>query len=181
MYLARLYEHRAAKGFSQAELAKRSGVARDAISKIETMRREAQAETVRKLAEALSVEVEDLIYSPEVEPPPWGKATGYLLTAARQESYEKEIALLERWADEADSAAARSIYEGYQAEAEFVRSLSEMDLSRMPRRSAAVIRSYMEVGGNLAAAGVTAPIGMARSLVRRLQGERKRDEKGEDA
>lgn len=175
MKLARLYEQRRRRGYSQAELAKRSGVARDAISKIETMRREAQGATARRLAEALGVEVEDLLYHAEVERPPWGKSTGYVLTAAEEEGgYVEYMALLERYAAETEGAS-RSMYETYQAEARFRRALSEMDLARLPGRSGALVRSYMELGGNLAAAGVTLPAGAAKSLVEALRRERKED------
>ena len=58
---------------SQEQLAERSGVARDTISKLETGRRKAYPVTVRKLAAGLDVEPRLLLggveYADEVEPP----------------------------------------------------------------------------------------------------------------
>ena len=58
---------------SQEQLAKRSGVARDTISKLETGRRKAYPMTVRKLAAGLDVEPRLLLggveYADEAEPP----------------------------------------------------------------------------------------------------------------
>ena len=58
---------------SQEQLAERSGVARDTISKLETGRRKAYPVTVRKLAAGLDVEPRLLLggveYADEAEPP----------------------------------------------------------------------------------------------------------------
>jgi transcriptional regulator with XRE-family HTH domain len=58
---------------SQEQLAERSGVARDTISKLETGRRKAYPVTVRKLAAGLDVEPRLLLggveYVDETEPP----------------------------------------------------------------------------------------------------------------
>ena len=58
---------------SQEQLAERSGVARDTISKLETGRRKAYPMTVRKLAAGLDVEPRLLLggveYADETEPP----------------------------------------------------------------------------------------------------------------
>ena len=58
---------------SQEQLAERSGVARDTISKLETGRRKAYPVTVRKLAAGLDVEPRLLMggveYADEAEPP----------------------------------------------------------------------------------------------------------------
>jgi transcriptional regulator with XRE-family HTH domain len=58
---------------SQEQLAERSGVARDTISKLETGRRKAYPVTVRKLAAGLDVEPRLLLggveYANEAEPP----------------------------------------------------------------------------------------------------------------
>lgn len=58
---------------SQEQLAERSGVARDTISKLETGRRKAYPMTVRKLAAGLDVEPRLLLggveYADEAEPP----------------------------------------------------------------------------------------------------------------
>ncbi len=58
---------------SQEQLAEKSGVARDTISKLETGRRKAYPVTVRKLAAGLDVEPRLLLggveYADETEPP----------------------------------------------------------------------------------------------------------------
>jgi transcriptional regulator with XRE-family HTH domain len=56
---------RALRGFNQSELAKASGVAQNTISEIETGHRRARPATLRKLAAALDVEVEDFYREPE--------------------------------------------------------------------------------------------------------------------
>jgi transcriptional regulator with XRE-family HTH domain len=57
---AKLRELRRRKMLSLRELEERSGVAFDNINKYENERREAQPRTVRRLAEALGVEPEEL-------------------------------------------------------------------------------------------------------------------------
>jgi transcriptional regulator with XRE-family HTH domain len=52
---------RVAKGLTQEELAENSGVGRDTIQKLETGKRPARLATVKKLADALGVEIEELI------------------------------------------------------------------------------------------------------------------------
>lgn len=54
-----LRELRRRKGLSQKDLAIKSGVGQDSISAIESGRHQARPSTLRKLAEALEVEVED--------------------------------------------------------------------------------------------------------------------------
>ncbi len=49
------------KGYSLGDLSERSGVDASMISKLENQRRGAQGRTVRKLANALGVETEDLV------------------------------------------------------------------------------------------------------------------------
>ena len=53
MQLRRL---RRARALSQRDLARLTGIAQDTISQLETGKREAQPRTIRRLAEALSVE-----------------------------------------------------------------------------------------------------------------------------
>jgi transcriptional regulator with XRE-family HTH domain len=74
MDLPRLRRVRQGAVMSQEELAERSGVARDTISKLETGRRGAYPSTIRKLAAGLEVQpqmlmggVEYLDEAPEVE------------------------------------------------------------------------------------------------------------------
>jgi transcriptional regulator with XRE-family HTH domain len=62
---ARLRELRRRKMLSLRELEERSGVAFDNINKLENERRSAQPRTVRKLAQALEVEPEELIKGEE--------------------------------------------------------------------------------------------------------------------
>lgn len=53
--------YRDLRGLTQAQLSERSGVSRVQIAEIEAQRRSGSVETVRKLAEALSIAVDDLI------------------------------------------------------------------------------------------------------------------------
>ena len=61
MQLSRLRDLREKRGMSQQDLSERSGVSRDGISHYENGTREARPSTARKLAEALEVEVQDLM------------------------------------------------------------------------------------------------------------------------
>ena len=56
MYLPHLRSFRRRAVMSQEQLAERSGVARDTISKLETGQRKAYPSTIRKLAAGLEVE-----------------------------------------------------------------------------------------------------------------------------
>jgi transcriptional regulator with XRE-family HTH domain len=56
-FAQRLRELREAAGLSQYELARRSGVSKQALSKLEKGERQPSWETVRKLARALDVSV----------------------------------------------------------------------------------------------------------------------------
>lgn len=53
--------YRDLRGFTQAQLSERSGVSRVQIAEIEAQRRTGSVETVKKLAAALSLPVDDLI------------------------------------------------------------------------------------------------------------------------
>jgi transcriptional regulator with XRE-family HTH domain len=59
-------EIRRRKGWSQQDLAKESGVGQDTISGIESGRHEPRPSTLRKLADALDVEVADFFREPAV-------------------------------------------------------------------------------------------------------------------
>ncbi len=61
MKLPRLREVRELRGWSQGVLAEKAGVSRDSISNYETGHRQAYPATARKLADALSVSIADLI------------------------------------------------------------------------------------------------------------------------
>ncbi len=56
---------RAERGLTQRQLSAKSGVAQDAISKLERGEREPQMRTVRKLANALAVKPYVLLYGSE--------------------------------------------------------------------------------------------------------------------
>jgi transcriptional regulator with XRE-family HTH domain len=58
---ARLRQLREEGALSLRELGERSGVAFDAINKLENERREAQPRTIRRLAEALGVDPKELM------------------------------------------------------------------------------------------------------------------------
>jgi transcriptional regulator with XRE-family HTH domain len=57
----RLRRIRKERLLTQVELSKRTGVAQDSISSLETGKREAHPGTIRKLAEALGVEPTELL------------------------------------------------------------------------------------------------------------------------
>ena len=180
MKLVRLLEWRRRRGLSQNELARSSSVGRPAISEYETLKREAHPATAKKLADALDVEVEDLLYREDIERPAWGKELGNVLKAARERGgYEEEIAQLKRFSKQAESGPGRSMYDMQRRELELAQAVIEMDLSAMPKRVAGMIRSYIDVTSSLVAAGVSIPAGLARSLVEAL--EREDDDEGEDA
>ena len=64
---------RTMRGMNQVDLARASGVAQNTISEIETGRREARPATLRKLADALGVEIADFFeepFYPKEEAPP---------------------------------------------------------------------------------------------------------------
>ena len=177
MKLVRLLEWRRRRGLSQQELARKCGVGRPAISEYETFKREAHPATARRLAEALDVEVGDLLYREDLEHPGWGKQYGNLLKAAREQGgYKAEIALLSRWAEEG-YGPGRSVHEAQAAETAIVQAVMEMDVSEMPKRMALLVRSYVSMAGSFVSAGVTLPAGLARSLVEALKKEDDRGEK----
>ncbi|HJQ27814.1 MAG TPA: helix-turn-helix transcriptional regulator [Rubrobacter sp.] len=79
MDLPRLRRIRQGAVMSQEELAERSGVARDTISKLETGRRGAYPSTIRKLAAGLDVQPQMLMGGVEYldEGPEGGPATDH--------------------------------------------------------------------------------------------------------
>jgi transcriptional regulator with XRE-family HTH domain len=60
-----LLELRIRKGWSQGDLGREAGVRADTVSSIERGRHDPRPSTLRKLADALGVEVEDLFREPE--------------------------------------------------------------------------------------------------------------------
>lgn len=178
MKLPRLLEWRTRRGLSQAELAQRAEVERAAVSKYETGKREAHPATARRLADALDTTVEELVYSPGMERPAWGKPHGAALKAAREAGgRDEELALLQRFAEEVSSRSARSVYESQAAEVEFAQALEDIDLTKLPKRSARLVASYLDLAGGFIEDGVSIPAGLARSLVEFLRRERKEGER----
>jgi transcriptional regulator with XRE-family HTH domain len=57
----RLRQLRREQALSQRDLSRLTGIAHDSISQLETGKRDAQPRTIRKLAEALSVEPKELM------------------------------------------------------------------------------------------------------------------------
>jgi transcriptional regulator with XRE-family HTH domain len=110
-------EIRRRKGWSQKDLAKESGVGQDTISGIESGRHEPRPSTLRKLADALDVEVADFFRKPALpldEVPrgagqpdlteAWKKFYNDLLTVPAQpliEQSDEEIALFREAAEKA--------------------------------------------------------------------------------
>ncbi len=80
------------KGLSQQELANLAGVGQDSISAIETGKHEPHPRTLRKLAEALDVEVADFFREPAVPLAEAPREAGQLQTSA-QTIEEFELAL----------------------------------------------------------------------------------------
>jgi transcriptional regulator with XRE-family HTH domain len=82
---------RTMRGMNQVELARASGVAQNTISEIETGRREARPATLRKLADALGVEIADFFgeptYPKEQAPPDPQRSFNNLLEEERRLSY----------------------------------------------------------------------------------------------
>ena len=60
--LSRLKEHRNRRGLTQHELATLAGVSRPTIARLETTNKRATLATTRKLARALKVKPETLVY-----------------------------------------------------------------------------------------------------------------------
>ena len=85
-----LRELRRRKGLSQKDLAELAGVGQDTISGIESGRHEARPSTIRKLASALGVEVEDFFRETEapkgLAPKSSGPATRVLTGGGIQSS-----------------------------------------------------------------------------------------------
>jgi transcriptional regulator with XRE-family HTH domain len=106
--LPRLKEVRELHGWSQTKLAEESDVSRDSISNYETGQREAYPATAKKLADALDVEIADLIEParelalPKAEAP---RGAGQI-EEAEYEDLTKRVVYLDhvdevpRWVDE---------------------------------------------------------------------------------
>jgi transcriptional regulator with XRE-family HTH domain len=100
--LPRLKEVRELHGWSQKKLAEESGVSRDSISNYETGQREAWPATSRRLADALGVEIADLLQEPtspkEVapsSPDEWARERGARLHGMSGEEWDAHVHRLE--------------------------------------------------------------------------------------
>lgn len=101
----RIREYRNQLGLGQRELAEMAGLTRDQLASIETQRREVSSSEVTWLADALGVEVEDLL-----QPTPVQHYRNTDLDPASQEVVE----LVSRYARE--SAELRNLEWLYEAE-----------------------------------------------------------------
>jgi transcriptional regulator with XRE-family HTH domain len=102
-------EIRRRKGWSQKDLAEESGVGQDTISGIESGRHEPRPSTLRKLADALDVEVADFFREPAV---PLAKAPGEAGPKDEETPGTLIHALvLERIADLWDEQLSRGFYD----------------------------------------------------------------------
>ena len=91
------------RGMNQVDLAEASGVAQNTISEIELGKREARPGTLKKLAEALGVEIVDLLGgdsdSPKAEAPPSQQLTlnGLLAEEWRYRPTTQDAQVLDRY------------------------------------------------------------------------------------
>ena len=102
MRLPRLKEVRELHGWSQKNLAEAAGVSRDSISNYETGHREAYPATARKLADALGVEIADLLQATarpkEVapsSPDEWAREVGARLHGMRDAEWDAHARALD--------------------------------------------------------------------------------------
>lgn len=127
MYLANLSAERTRAGYSQSELARLSGAGRPAISNYEGLRRQANPETVRRLAAVLEVSVEDL-YGEQPEPAPvFAELRDRLREADARGGREEQISELERYLQRDPDRLRKWLYEVSIEELTARSSLSERD------------------------------------------------------
>lgn len=93
MQVPRLREWRERRGLTQMELSSASGVAQDAISKMERGVRGCRPGTARRLAQALRTDVGELVAPPEVQGDPKALAPKLLERRLRTEGVETAWAL----------------------------------------------------------------------------------------
>lgn len=119
MKLPRLKEWRERGGLSQRDLAEMAGVSQDGISQYETGRRSARPRTARKLADALGVEIEDLMDSD-----PLFRVLGEIRCEAYERGGHQEvIARIEELRDRSPSPELRQLYENMVREEELKRDV----------------------------------------------------------
>jgi transcriptional regulator with XRE-family HTH domain len=120
-------EIRRRKGWSQKDLAEESGVGQDTISGIESGRHEPRPSTLRKLADALDVEVADFFREPALE---GGKAeastTGHRRMTAQR---ALKIADSDYFRREAEGATAEELQQTVRELAAFVGKQTREDPS----------------------------------------------------
>lgn len=127
MYLANLRGARLRVGFSQAELAALAGVGRPAISNYELLRRQARPATVRRLSEALGVDV-DSLYGEQPEPSPvFVELKEALARADERGGREEQVAELERYLSRDPGRLRTWLYEVSIEELTARSSLAERD------------------------------------------------------
>ena len=86
----RLREIRAAKGWTQAELAERAGMTREGVAQLETGRREPAWASVVALAAALGVRCDEFLQPPGPSPTPAARPRGRPRKAGPPEPLEPE-------------------------------------------------------------------------------------------
>jgi transcriptional regulator with XRE-family HTH domain len=105
-----LREFRRQKGWSQKDLAEASGIGQDTISGIERGQHEPRPSTLRKLAEALDVEVADFFREPAVPLAEAPRRAGPMILSPKEPAspfeVAYEIALAEK--KDQDQASARA-------------------------------------------------------------------------
>ncbi len=120
------------KGLSQRELADLAGVGQDSISGIETGKHEPHPRTLRKLAEALDVEVVDFFREPTLAGKPDGR-TGREFADAYQKRLGETLAdFYLAFASEKDSHGVNEAFDAVvgvmaEMEAEWDRRLTRRD------------------------------------------------------
>lgn len=127
MYLANLRAARTRAGLSQSELARLSGAGRPAISNYEGLRRQANPETVRRLAAVLEVSVEDLYGEQPTPPPVFAELQEALREADARGGREEQVAELERYLERNPDRLRIWLYEVTIEELTARSSLSERD------------------------------------------------------
>ena len=93
MELPRLKEWRERRGMAQTDLAEKSGVSQDGISKMERGVRSVRPSTARRLAEALKVDVGELVAPPEVAGDPKALAPRILRRSLERQGISSPWAL----------------------------------------------------------------------------------------
>lgn len=170
MKLTRLREWRQIRGLNQTELGERAGVWPQTISGLEQQKQEARPSTVRRLATALDIEIEDLVgpdedpllseetaefrlerSSESAEDSPLFFELGRLLKEAeRGGGPEGQMEVLELLIEQSPAGWRKELYKLYHSEQELRRSLRS-ERRGLPRHTAGVVSAYMRVVRSLLA------------------------------